>query len=202
MAKKSKKNLYIYGGIAAVALIMVFWFFGSYNSLITLDESIDAQWAQVENQYQRRADLIPNLINTVQGAADFEEDTQTKIAELRTRALAAKEAWNAADTPADQIAAARQIDGVATSFRGLSINVENYPQLKATENFQTFQSQLEGTENRVSVERKRYNDAVRNYNIKIKRIPTKFIASMFEFEAETYFDIEEGTEAVPVVEFT
>jgi len=120
---------------------------------------------------------------------------------LRTQAVQARDSWNSAETPAEQIAAARQVDSVASAFRGLNINVENYPQLKATQNFETFQAQLEGTENRVAVERKRYNDAVRTYNIKIRRIPTVLIANMFGFTSETYFDIEEGTEAVPVVEF-
>ncbi|MAG15816.1 LemA family protein [Candidatus Woesearchaeota archaeon] len=198
---KSRKNLYIIGGIAGFVLLLVLIFFGSYNSLITLSESVDAGWAQVENQYQRRADLIPNLISTVQGAADFESETQEQITALRTQAVAARDSWNSATTPADQIVAARQVDSVASAFRGLNINVENYPQLKATQNFETFQAQLEGTENRVATERKRYNDAVRAYNIKIKRIPTVFIANMFGFTSETYFDIEEGTEQVPVVEF-
>lgn len=198
---KSRKNLYITGGIAAAVIIPILIFLSSYNSLITLSESVDAQWAQVENQYQRRADLIPNLISTVQGAADFESETQEQITALRTQAIAARDSWNSAETPAEQITAARQVDSVASAFRGLNINVENYPQLKATQNFETFQAQLEGTENRISVERKRYNDAVRDYNIKIRRIPTVFIARMFGFTSKTYFDIEEGTEAVPVVEF-
>jgi len=198
---KNRKKLYIWGGVVAVVLILILSFFGSYNSLITLRETVDGQWAQVENQYKRRADLIPNLIATVQGAADFESETQEKITALRTQAVQARDSWYSASTPADQIAAARQIDSVTSAFRGLNINVENYPQLKATQNFETFQAQLEGTENRVSVERKRYNDAVRNYNIKTQRIPTRFIASLFGFTQKTYFDIEEGTEAVPVVEF-
>ena len=198
---KSKKNLYIFGGIGAFIVIVLPILLGSYNSLITLSESVDAEWAKVENQYQRRADLIPNLINTVQGAADFESDTQEQITALRTQAAQAQEAWNGADTPAEQLAAIKQVDNVGSAFRGLNINVENYPQLRATENFQLFQAELEGTENRVAVARKRYNDAVRAYNIKIRRIPTVFIANMFGYTAETYFDIEEGTEAVPVVEF-
>jgi len=198
---KSRKKLYIIGGIVAVVVILILMFQGSYNSLITLSETVDSSWAQVENQYQRRADLIPNLISTVQGAADFESETQEKITALRTQAISARDSWNNADTTAEQLAAIKQVDSVASAFRGLNINVENYPQLKATKNFETFQAQLEGTENRISVERKRYNDAVRVYNIKIKRIPTVFIARMFGFTSETYFDIEEGTEAVPVVEF-
>ncbi len=201
MAKNNRKKLYIFGGVGLAVLIIVLWFFGSYNSLITLRESVDAQWAQVENQYQRRADLIPNLISTVQGAADFETGTQTKIVELRTQATQARAAWNSATTQEGKIAAAAQLDSVASAFRGLNINVENYPQLKATQNFETFQAQLEGTENRVAVERNRYNDAVRAYNIRIKRIPTKFVAGMFGFGELTYFNIEEGTEAVPKVAF-
>ena len=198
---KSRKNLYIIGGVAAVFVIVLLIFLGSYNSLITLSESVDAQWAQVENQYQRRADLIPNLVSTVQGAADFESETQTKITELRTQATQAKNAWNSAQTPSEQIAAARQIDGVASAFRGLNINVENYPQLKATQNFNTFQSQLEGTENRVAVERMRYNEAVKNYNIRIKRIPSVFVAKMFGYSEKPFFNIAEGTEEVPAVNF-
>jgi len=198
---KSRKSLYIFGGIAAFVIILILMLFGSYNGLITSSESVDSQWAQVENQYQRRADLIPNLISTVQGAADFESETQERITALRTQAVAARDAWNSADTPSDQILAARAIDNVASAFRGLNINVENYPQLRATQNFETFQAQLEGTENRVSVERKRYNDAVRTYNIKIRRIPTIILARMFGFDSKTYFDIEEGTEAVPQVSF-
>ena len=198
---KSRKNLYIIGGVAAVFVIVLLIFLGSYNSLITLSESVDAQWAQVENQYQRRADLIPNLVSTVQGAADFESETQTKITELRTQATQAKNAWNSAQTPSEQIAAARQIDGVASAFRGLNINVENYPQLRATQNFNTFQSQLEGTENRVAVERMRYNEAVKNYNIRIKRIPSVFVAKMFGYSEKPFFNIAEGTEEVPAVNF-
>lgn len=188
-------------GIGVFLFIVLLWFVGAYNSLITLSESVDTSWAQVENQYQRRADLIPNLINTVQGAADFESETQTKITELRTQATSAKQAWDSAVTQTEQIAAARQLDNVASAFRGLNINVENYPQLKATQNFEAFQAQLEGTENRVAVERKRYNDVVRAYNIKIKRIPTNIVANMFGYEKETYFEVEEGTEKVPEVSF-
>jgi|TARA_B100001971_G_C18208236_1_gene548974 LemA protein len=202
MRKGPNKGLIVLVSIAIVVLIVVLWFMGSYNSLITLSESVDGSWAQVENQYQRRADLIPNLINTVQGAADFEKETQTQVTALRTKALGAKAAWDGAKTIDEKIAAAKQVDGVVAGFSGLNINVEKYPQLRATENFQTFQAQLEGTENRVSVERKRYNDVVRAYNIKTKRIPTVFIARMFGFVEKTYFEIEEGVEGVPEVAFT
>ena len=201
MIKKLNTKNWILIGLGIFLFVIILWFVAAYNSLITLSESVDTAWAQVENQYQRRADLIPNLLNTVQGAADFESETQTQIAELRTQAAAAKQAWNSAVTQTEQITAARQLDNVASAFRGLNINVENYPQLKATQNFEAFQAQLEGTENRVAVERKRYNDIVRAYNIKIKRIPTNIVANMFGYEKETYFEIEEGTEKVPEVTF-
>ena len=153
------------------------------------------------SKQKKRTHLSCDYKSRVKGAADFESETQEKIASLRTQAVQARDSWNIAETPADQIAAARQVDSVASAFRGLNINVENYPQLKATQNFETFQAQLEGTENRVAVERRRYNDIVRNYNIKTKRIPTRFVANLFGFEQKDYFDIEEGTEAVPLAEF-
>jgi len=187
--------------IGVLLIIAVLYLFSYYNRFVTAAENVDGQWAQVETQYQRRADLIPNLVNTVQGAASFEQETQTKIAALRTQAAAAQQAWEGADTRADQIAAAGQIDEVVRGFQGLNINVENYPQLRATENFQTFQAQLEGTENRVSVARTRFNDEVRGYNVLIKRFPGNVLAGMFGFDEEAYFESDEGSEVAPVVEF-
>ena len=201
MKKSMHTILIILGIVVFLLLVSVLWFITTYNRLIQLSENVNNAWAQVENQYQRRADLIPNLIETVQGAADFEKETQTEITALRTQALSAKAAWDNAKTQEEKIAAAKQIDSVATSFRNLNINVENYPQLKATQNFETFQAQLEGTENRIAVERRRYNDAVKVYNIKIKRIPTIFVAKMFGFKEAQYFEVEEGKEASPKVSF-
>jgi LemA protein len=201
MKKNIKTGLIILGAVVLFVLLIVFWFFGAYNSLVTLKETVTSSWAQVENQYQRRADLIPNLLATVQGAANFETNTQTEITALRTQSLAAKTAWDNAQTVDQKIAAAQQVDSVVAGYRSLNINVENYPQLKATQNFETFQSQLEGTENRVAVERQRYNDAVKVYNIRIQRIPTVFVARMFGFTQQNYFQAEEGKEAVPVVKF-
>lgn len=202
MKKNVKTGLIILSAIGLFIIMLVLWFVGTYNSLITLSESVDTAWAQVENQYQRRADLIPNLMNTVQGAADFEQETQTQVTALRTRALNAKAALDKATTREEKIAAAREIDNVVTGYRALNINVENYPQLKATENFEVFQAQLEGTENRIAVERMRYNDVVKAYNIKIKRIPTVFIAVVLGYEKADYFEVEEGKEAVPLVDFS
>jgi LemA protein len=198
---KQQKTYLKWGIIALLVLIIVIYPISTYNSLVNMDESINNAWAQVENQYQRRADLIPNLIATVQGAADFESNTQTEIAALRTQATTAKQAWDSASTQQEQIAAAQQVDAVATKFSGLNINVENYPQLKATQNFETFQAQLEGTENRVSVERQRYNDAVRSLNTKVRKFPANIFANMFGFDQREYFEIEEGTQEVPQVSF-
>lgn len=191
MVKKINKNWIIFGGIGLFVLIIIMWFVGAYNSLITLSETVDTSWAQVENQYQRRADLIPNLVNTVKGYAAHEKDLFTEITKLRSQ-------WGAAMTKQGKIQAAR---GMESAISRLLLVAENYPQLKANENFLALQAELSGTENRVAVERKRYNDAVKLYNIKIKRIPTNFVANMFGYEKEEYFGVEEGKEAVPVVEF-
>lgn len=191
MVKKLSTSSWVLIGIGAFLLISVLWFVGAYNSLITLSESVDTAWAQVENQYQRRADLIPNLVSTVKGYAAHEKGLFTKITELRSQ-------WASATTRAGKIKAAQGLDGALSR---LLLVAENYPQLKASENFLALQAQLEGTENRVAVERKRYNDAVRVYNIKIKRIPTNIVANMFGYEKETYFEAEGGTEKVPEVTF-
>ena len=189
--KKLSTTHWILIGIVAFVLIGVLWFVGSYNSLITLSETVDTSWAQVENQYQRRADLIPNLVSTVKGYAAHEKELFTEITELRSQ-------WASATTRQGKVAAAQGLDGALSR---LLLVAENYPQLKASENFLALQTQLEGTENRVAVERKRYNDAVRVYNIKIKRIPTNIVAGMFDYEKETYFEADEGTENVPEVKF-
>ncbi len=191
MIKKLNTTKGILIGIGIFLVITVLWFVAAYNSLITLSESVDTTWAQVENQYQRRADLIPNLVNTVKGYATHEEELFTKITELRSQ-------WASATTRQEKVGAANGLDGALSR---LLLVAENYPQLKANENFLGLQTQLEGTENRVAVERKRYNDAVKIYNIKIKRIPTNIVANMFGYEKETYFEIEEGTEKVPKVTF-
>ena len=196
-----RTGLLVLVGLAVVLLMIIFWFVGSYNGLIRLDTEVDESWANVETQYQRRADLIPNLVNTVQGAANFEKDTQSAIAALRTGAASAKAAWDSAQGVGEKIAAAKQIDNVIGGFKGLNINVERYPELKATENFLNLQAQLEGTENRVAVARTRFNEKVKAYNVKIRRIPTVFIANMFGFEKEDFFESDEGSDTAPVVDF-
>ncbi len=191
MIKKINTTSWILIGLGIFLFIIILWFVTAYNSLITLSEGVDTAWAQVENQYQRRADLIPNLVNTVKGYAAHEKELFTEITKLRSQ-------WASATTRQGKIKAAQGMEGALSR---LLLVAENYPQLKAGENFLALQTQLEGTENRVAVERKRYNDIVRAYNIKIKRIPTNIVAGMFGYEKETYFEAEEGTEKVPEVTF-
>ncbi|MFH1849570.1 MAG: LemA family protein [archaeon] len=181
------KKWLIIGGVALVVL----WFVFSYNSLISLRENVDNSWAQVENQYQRRADLIPNLVNTVKGFADQEKEIFTEVTRLRSQ-------WGEAKTRGDQIDAAKGLD---SAISRLLLVAENYPQLKSNENFLGLQASLEGTENRVAVERQRYNEAVRTYNVRTKRIPTVFVARILGFGEQEYFQVEEGKESVPEVSF-
>jgi LemA protein len=187
--------------IGAIIFFSVLWFIGSYNGLVRSDETVNEKWANVQSAYQRRADLIPNLVETVQGAVKFEKETQTEIAALRSNAIAARDALKSATTQAERMEAMRQIDSAASTFSGLNINVENYPQLKATENFLSLQDELAGTENRVKVERDIYNLAVKNYNIKTRRFPTLLIARMLGFEKKDMFEADVGADQAPTVNF-
>ncbi len=154
MAKKNNQTLWItLGVIGAVLLLLTFTIIGLYNSLITTDETVDEKWANVQTAYQRRADLIPNLVDTVQAAVKFEQETHTQIAAVRTSAVAAQQAMSSAKTPAEISAASKQVESAISGFSGLNINVERYPDLKATENFLSLQDELAGTENRIKVER-------------------------------------------------
>lgn len=201
MAKKLSPLWIVLIVIGAIILFTVLWFIGSYNGLVRTDETVNEKWGNVQSAYQRRADLIPNLVETVQGAVKFEKETQTEIAALRSNAIAAREALRSAKTHQEQLAAMQQIDKAASTFSGLNINVENYPQLKATENFLSLQDELAGTENRVKVERDLYNKAVKNLNIKVRRFPTNIVAGMFGFEKKEMFEAELGAEKAPKVDF-
>ncbi|MFA6502703.1 MAG: LemA family protein [Candidatus Paceibacterota bacterium] len=175
--------------IVAVVALIVLWGFSSYNGFVSLNEQINGQWAQVESQYQRRLDLIPNLVSSVQGAMKQEQKVFGDLAEARTR-------YAGAGSVNDKAAAATQIEGALSR---LLVVMENYPQLKSSEAVQTLMSQLEGTENRVSVERQRFNDAVRVYDTKVKTVPSAFIAKIFGFEARNYFEAAQGAEVAPKV---
>ena len=198
MVKNNNKTLWItLGIIGAVLLLLIFTIIGSYNWLITTDETVDEKWANVQTAYQRRADLIPNLVDTVQAAVKFEQETYTQIAAVRTSAVAAQQVMSSAKTPAEISAASKQVESAISGFSGLNINVERYPDLKATENFLSLQDELAGTENRIKVERDIFNKAVKNYNLKVRRFPSNIIAGMFGFEKKEMFEAEEGTSVAP-----
>jgi LemA protein len=181
-------KLWLWGGVAVVVLL-VLWCFSSYNSLVSLNEQINGQWAQVENDYQRRLDLIPNLVNSVEGVMKQEKAVFGAIADARTH-------YAGATTVNDKAAAASEVE---SSLARLLVVMENYPQLKSSDVVQTLMSQLEGTENRIAVERGRYNDVVRTYNTQIRTFPAALVAGMFGFGPHTYFEAAAGAENAPQV---
>ena len=183
-----KKTLIIIGIVLVVTVVGLF---GYYNRLITGAETVDKQWAQVEAQYQRRFDLIPNLVESVKGIMAQEKEVFGKIAEARTR-------YAGAATVNDKAAAATELE---SSFARLLVVMENYPQLKSAENVQTLMAQIEGTENRISVERGRFNDEVRSYNVMVKRFPGNMFARLFGFTERNYFEAAAGSETAPQVKF-
>lgn len=172
-----------------------------YNSLVEQDEKVNQAWAQVENQYQRRADLIPNLVKTVQGYADFEKDVLTEVTELRSKVGQIKLSTDdlSDEEKFKQFSDAQ--DKLSGALSRLLVVAENYPQLKANENFLQLQSQLEGTENRISVERKKFNEAVQEFNTSVRRFPTLITAKIFGFKEKQYFKSAPGTDKVPDVNF-
>lgn len=175
-------------GIIAVLFI---WGIGAYNSFITSNEQIKGQWAQVENQYQRRFDLIPNIVESVKGVAKQEQEVFGTIANARTR-------YAGASTPDEKAAAASQLE---SGLGRLLVIAENYPVLQSSQAYRDLIVSLEGTENRVSVERMKYNEIVKSYNTSVQRFPTSLVASIFGFDVRTYFEIAEGVENVPKVQF-
>jgi len=197
----SKILLGIMGAIVLVVIIAVLAAVGSYNGLVNRSQAVDAQWAQVQNVYQRRADLVPNLVATVSGAANFEKSTLTEITEAR--ASVGKVQITPGNAPsAAQLAEFEKAQGqLSSALSRLLVVSENYPSLKATANFAELQSQLEGTENRISVERGRFNDVARDYNSAIRRIPAVFYAAAFGFKEKAYFAAAAGSEQAPKVQF-
>lgn len=171
-----------------------------YNSMVEKQEAVTAQWAQVENVYQRRADLIPNLVSTVKGYADFEQETLTAVIEARSKATSVNIDASKLDASSIQKFQAAQ-DGLSSALSKLMVVVERYPELKANQNFLELQSQLEGTENRIAVERRKFNETAQAYNTYIRKFPNNMIAGMFEFEKSDYFEADEGADKAPKVEF-
>ena len=186
--------------IIAVVAVIVIWAVSMYNGLVTMDEKVNGQWANVETQYQRRADLIPNLVNTVKGYASHEKETLEGVVEARSKATQIQ--VDAKDLTPEKLAEYQKAHGAVTSALGKLLAItENYPDLKANQNFLELQSQLEGTENRINVARKNFNDAAQAYNTAIRRFPKSIFASMFGFEKKTYFESAEGAEKAPEVKF-
>jgi LemA protein len=178
-------------GIVIIVVLVVLYGFTTYNSLVTLNVNADAQWKQVETLYQRRFDLIPNLVESVKGVMTQEKDVFTAIADARTR-------YSGAVSVDDKAKAASQVE---SALGRLLVITENYPQLKSSDVMQTFLSQQEGTENRINVERMRFNDSVKAYNLKVMRIPSSIIASMTGFAERSYFEAAKGSELAPAVKF-
>lgn len=194
-------GLSIGGGLVLLLVILFMWGKNVYNSLVTLNESVNQSWSQVENQYQRRADLIPNLVNTVKGYANFEKGVLTDVTNARARVgqmNVTPEVLN--DPQAFQKFQAAQGE-LSGALSRLLVTVENYPELKANENFLQLQAQLEGTENRISVERRRFNETVQQYNTTIKLFPNSIFANFFGFHEKQYFKATAGSETPPKVEF-
>lgn len=186
--------------LLAVGMIVA-WGVSSYNNMVSLDQEVIKQWSQVENQYQRRADLIPNLVNTVKGYADFEKEVLTKVTEARARVSQFNITPELLNDP-QAFAKFQALQGeLSGALSRLLVTVENYPQLKANENFLQLQAQLEGTENRISVERKKFNEVVQSYNTTIKRFPASMLAGMFGFGEKQYFKAIQGSDTPPKVEF-
>ncbi|MGA7614616.1 MAG: LemA family protein [Thermoanaerobaculia bacterium] len=196
------------GAILVVVLGFVVWGVGVYNRLVQLDEAVTSQWAQVENVYQRRFDLIPNLVRTVQGAANFEKTTLQNVIEARSRVGQVTTGGGApvgAPNPTTNPQAFQQFEnaqaGLGNALSRLLVVVERYPELKANQNFLELQSQLEGTENRITVERRRYNNVAQTFNATIRRFPANLIAGMTGFQAKQYFKAQAGAEQAPTVNF-
>ncbi len=195
-----KKTLIIVGIIVLVVVIFYSFFKNTYNTMVQNGEQVDAQWAQVENVYQRRADLIPNLVNTVKGFAAQEKDVLTGVVEARAKATSVN--LNADNlTEANMQAFQQAQDGLSGALSRLMVVVERYPELKSNQNFLELQAQLEGTENRISVERMKFNETTRTYNTYIKSFPQNMLAGMFGFSQKPYFEAVQGADKAPEVNF-
>lgn len=194
---KKNKGLII---TIVVIMLVALWGILSYNGLVEMDEKVSNQWANVETQYQRRSDLIPNLVNTVKGYAKHESQTLEAVMAARSQATQVK--IDPSNCTPQQLAAYQKAQGDVTTALGKLLAItENYPDLKANQNFLELQSQLEGTENRINVARKDFNDSAKKYNTSLRRFPRNIIASMFGFEKRNYFEAEAGAEKAPKVEF-
>jgi LemA protein len=201
-----KKGLIVLVGLVAavigLVLVVLVWGVGVNNKIVRLNQGVDGQWAQVQNAYQRRGDLIPNLVNTVKGAANFEKSTLETVVQARASVGQVKVDPNKAPDDAKQLQQFQAAqDGLSSALSRLLVVVERYPELKANQNFLNLQTQLEGTENRITNERRVFNDSVRNYNTYIQQVPATFIASFRNFRPKPYFEATPGSERPPEVQF-
>ncbi len=195
------KGLIAVLAVVGVLVLGVMWGVGKYNGIVKMDEGVNGAWSQVQNQYQRRMDLIPNLVATVQGAANFEKSTLTAVIEARAKATQVTLSPQLLNDPQAFQKFEQSQGQLSGALSRLLVTVEQYPNLKANENFLQLQSQLEGTENRITVERKRFNDVVQEYNAHIRQVPTNMIASFGGFQQKQYFQAQAGAETAPKVQF-
>lgn len=195
-----KKGYIVLIVIGVIILAIFLWFRGSYNGMVKMSETVSAQWSNVENQYQRRLDLIPNLVNTVKGYATHEQQTLTDVVNARAKATQTQINFDQLDEASMQRLNRTQGELSSALSRLMAIS-ESYPDLKANQNFLELQAQLEGTENRIAVERRKFNDTVRTYNAYIRQFPKNLIAGMFGFTPKPYFEANAGAENAPKVEF-
>lgn len=195
-----KKGYIVLIVVAVVILSVFFWFRGSYNGMVSMSETVSSQWSNVENQYQRRLDLIPNLVNTVKGYAAHEQQTLEDVVNARAKATQTQINFDQLDEAAIKKINSTQGELSSALSRLMAIS-ESYPDLKANQNFLELQAQLEGTENRIAVERRKFNESVKNYNAYIRQFPKNMIAGMFGFVPKPYFEATAGAENAPKVEF-
>jgi LemA protein len=201
MSKGMKITLVVLGAIVLVGLMLGSWIVGTYNKLVTADESVRGSWSQVENQYQRRYDLIPNLVETVKGFAKQEQSVLIGVTEARASVGQLKVTPEVLRDPQAFARFQQAQDGLSSALQRLLVVTENYPQLKSDQNFLALQSQLEGTENRIAVERRRFNEVVQEYNVLIRRFPASVIAGFGNFKEAQYFKSAVGAEQAPQVKF-
>jgi LemA protein len=195
-----KKSWIIIGGVLVLIFALYQLFAGKYNKMVELGEPATSQWANVQSAYQRRADLIPNLVNTVKGYAEFEKSTLTAVVEARAKATSMNiDASKLSPENIQKFQSAQ--DGLSGALSRLLVTIEKYPDLKANQNFLELQAQLEGTENRINVERNKFNDLVKEYNTYIKKFPNNLIAGLFDMEKKGYFEASAGSEKAPEVKF-
>jgi LemA protein len=200
MKKKNRTWIIVLIVLALVVLGTVRWGIRTYNGFVTLEEGVTGQWANVENVYQRRADLIPNLVNTVKGYAEHEQETFVEVIEARAKATSVT--IDPTNITPESLAAFQQAqEGLSSALSKLLVTVERYPDLKANQNFLELQAQLEGTENRIAVERRKFNEITRGFNTNIRKFPASIVAGMTDFEKKGYFEAIAGSETAPVVEF-